>query len=159
MFCSASAKRASFSVIAPTLGHRVHSKFLFDNSFCSAYLILVFAMANAVASVLCRNPPRTQFVAERQQRNSSTNCGWAGRRSGGSRIRTHGQLAPPAVFKTAALNHSAIPPDADPKLALLRKNVNRRPPGAGVNHAGRRGRRSRSITAPMRPMREAILPR
>ena len=30
--------------------------------------------------------------------------------SGGSRIRTHGELAPPAVFKTAALNHSAIPP-------------------------------------------------
>ena len=29
---------------------------------------------------------------------------------GGSEIRTHGTLANPAVFKTAALNHSAIPP-------------------------------------------------
>ena len=31
--------------------------------------------------------------------------------SGGSRIRTHEELAPLAVFKTAAFNHSAIPPD------------------------------------------------
>ena len=29
---------------------------------------------------------------------------------GGSRIRTHGRLSPPAVFKTAAIVHSAIPP-------------------------------------------------
>ncbi len=29
---------------------------------------------------------------------------------GGSGIRTHGRLAPTAVFKTAALNRSAIPP-------------------------------------------------
>ena len=29
---------------------------------------------------------------------------------GGGRIRTHGRVAPTAVFKTAALNHSATPP-------------------------------------------------
>ena len=29
---------------------------------------------------------------------------------GGSRIRTHEGLAPLTVFKTAAFNHSAIPP-------------------------------------------------
>jgi hypothetical protein len=29
---------------------------------------------------------------------------------GGSEIRTHGGVAPTAVFKTAALNRSAIPP-------------------------------------------------
>ena len=40
--------------------------------------------------------------------------------SGGSRIRTHGELAPPAVFKTAALNHSAIPPN---RTAETRENA------------------------------------
>ncbi len=29
---------------------------------------------------------------------------------GGGEIRTHGRVAPTAVFKTAALNHSATPP-------------------------------------------------
>jgi hypothetical protein len=32
---------------------------------------------------------------------------------GGGGIRTHGGLAPTAVFKTAALNHSATPPEAE----------------------------------------------
>ncbi len=31
--------------------------------------------------------------------------------SGGSGIRTHGELSPSTVFKTAAFNHSAIPPN------------------------------------------------
>jgi hypothetical protein len=35
------------------------------------------------------------------------NGGWGG-------IRTHGELAPTAVFKTAALNHSATHPVAPP---------------------------------------------
>src|SRR6266513_670760 len=36
---------------------------------------------------------------------------WAGRDAGGGGgIRTHGGVAPTAVFKTAALNHSATPP-------------------------------------------------
>lgn len=34
----------------------------------------------------------------------------AGFRGGGSRIRTHGALARPTVFKTAAFGRSAIPP-------------------------------------------------
>jgi hypothetical protein len=41
---------------------------------------------------------------------------------GGGGIRTHGGLAPTAVFKTAALNHSATPPEAEkiaPALRLL----------------------------------------
>ena len=38
-------------------------------------------------------------------------CGAAGRRvGGGGEIRTHGAIADTAVFKTAALNHSATPP-------------------------------------------------
>ena len=36
---------------------------------------------------------------------------------GGSGIRTHGELAPTPVFKTGALNRSAIPPDALISLA------------------------------------------
>ena len=35
-----------------------------------------------------------------------------GKGGGESGIRTHGELAPTAVFKTAALNHSAISPQA-----------------------------------------------
>jgi hypothetical protein len=41
------------------------------------------------------------------------------RASGGrGGIRTHGGLAPTAVFKTAALNHSATPPEAEKTLRL-----------------------------------------
>jgi hypothetical protein len=39
-------------------------------------------------------------------RNSAVNGGWGG-------IRTHGALARTPVFKTGALNRSAIPPSFD----------------------------------------------
>jgi hypothetical protein len=33
-------------------------------------------------------------------------------KSGGSRIRTHEEVTPLTVFKTAAIDHSAIPPQS-----------------------------------------------
>ena len=61
-------------------------------------------------------------------------------------IRTHGGLAPTAVFKTAALNHSAtLPSDASlfraPSMAyLLSKAVGRSPSTCnGPRHGGRAG--------------------
>ena len=41
---------------------------------------------------------------------------------GGGGIRTHGGLAPTAVFKTAALNHSATPPEG-PRQARTCANL------------------------------------
>jgi hypothetical protein len=38
---------------------------------------------------------------------------------GGSEIRTHGTVARTAVFKTAALNHSAIPPQHPVPFTIL----------------------------------------
>src|SRR5687768_17470838 len=57
-------------------------------------------------------------------------------------IRTHGELAPTAVFKTAALNHSAISP------GLARKR-----PGRSVQAGARGGLRRRDRGAPDRPRR------
>ena len=49
-----------------------------------------------------------------------------GRRAGGrSEIRTHGGLAPTAVFKTAALNHSAILPSPGYIRAFYRRGRSR----------------------------------
>lgn len=41
------------------------------------------------------------------------------RYGGGSGIRTHGELAPTPVFKTGALNRSAIPPSTYKRCAFL----------------------------------------
>src|SRR5205085_8557623 len=38
--------------------------------------------------------------------------------AGGGGIRTHGTVSRTAVFKTAALNHSATPPGAEPRRAF-----------------------------------------
>src|SRR5688500_12041134 len=60
-------------------------------------------------------------------------CGHPELAGGEGGIRTHGELAPTAVFKTAALNHSATSPD--------------RRFGRPANSAGASGRASRTEIA------------
>ena len=51
------------------------------------------------------------------------------RNGGEGGIRTHGRLSPTAVFKTAALNHSATSPrmkEGEPPLLQLRPIIERR---------------------------------
>ena len=66
---------------------------------------------------------------------------------GGGRggIRTHGGLAPTAVFKTAALNHSATLPEQPPHIVCRAELCKRRDeqswPGGALQHSlGARGR-------------------
>src|SRR5579859_6528828 len=49
---------------------------------------------------------RASARPSQKRANSRTKCGGGG-------IRTHGELAPTAVFKTAAFDHSATPPDGE----------------------------------------------
>ena len=49
-------------------------------------------------------------------------------------IRTHGELAPTAVFKTAALNHSATLPGAGYLYGRPDRRVNFGDPGAPDRH-------------------------
>ena len=71
-------------------------------------VIALSALAGLLASTLFDEPPRTTA-----SHSVSTIAGDSLAQSTGggeSGIRTHGELAPTAVFKTAALNHSAISP-------------------------------------------------
>jgi hypothetical protein len=60
----------------------------------------------AVNSQLAKGPGNIWFSRHLNGRENITGSKTGGR----SGIRTHGGLAPTAVFKTAALNHSAILP-------------------------------------------------
>ena len=64
------------------------------------------------SSISCEFPAWAAFGWRRTPRTRGQHGGWGG-------IRTHGGLAPTAVFKTAALNHSATHPSERPVLGQV----------------------------------------
>ena len=66
-------------------------------------------------------------------RGGSASRGSSGRFGGGGGIRTHGTLAGTAVFKTAALNHSATPPGEGRKQKDEGRSEAFGPPGGESN--------------------------